>query len=109
MIGHWLDAFWSRVAKRAARDPALRALKHELSTVGTYFESMTYDELNDPDRDHVVTRQVDGMAMTFSGDAYDVRPNGDIAFCIDASIPGRRFSWLPSYRFFKRRDGSVYY
>ena len=109
MIGRWLDAFWTRVAKKAGRDPVIRALERELSTVGKHFESMAYDELIDFDQDHVVTRRVDGIDMTFSGEAYDVRPNGDVAFCIDASTPGRRFTWLPSYRFFKRRDGSIYY
>jgi hypothetical protein len=109
MIKRCLEAYWSRVAERASRDPVLQVVQRELSTVGKRFESMTYEELIAADADHEITRRVDGIEMTFSGEAYDVRPNGDIAFCIDASIPGRRFSWMPSHRFFKRRDGSVYY
>jgi hypothetical protein len=109
MFRRLLDAYWSRIERKALRDPVIEALKHALDIVGKRFEAMSYDELCKPAEELSFTIESGGMEMTFSAEAFDTKPNGDLGFCIDASTPGRRFSWQPSYQFYKRRDGSVYH
>jgi hypothetical protein len=48
--------------------------------------------------------------VIFQIDRCDRLPNQDLCICIDAKskLP-TWFGIKPSYRFFKRRDGSVYY
>jgi len=42
-------------------------------------------------------------------EAFQVDRNGDLHVSIDAGTRGCALSWQPSYRFVKRKDGSVYY
>ena len=75
---------------------------------GERLEETPYEVLADPHAELSLTRTVDGHQLAFSVEVYDRKPNGDLAVCIDADgLP--TLLMKPSYRFSKRRDGSVYY
>ncbi len=77
--------------------------------VGREFEGRAYEALTRPAEELSLERDFDGVRLYFSAEAYDTKQNGDLCFCIDASgVPTFPYPG-PSWRFFKRRDGSVYY
>jgi hypothetical protein len=82
----------------------MRAAAQEL---GREFESRSYEELLQPAEALSGSRIFSGDLLLFSAEAYRVDDNGDIHFCIDVSGLPTTVSWLPSYQFTKRRDGSV--
>jgi hypothetical protein len=108
LISRLIDAYFSRVDRKHQADPVVQALRRELESVGKQFEAMTYEELLDC-QELSFTRRVSEIEVTFSTDLFVVRPNGDLGFCIDASTSSRRFRWQPSYQFYKRKNGGVYY
>ena len=75
--------------------------------IGREFESRPYEELLQPAEVLSVSRVFNGDLLHFAAEAYQVDSNGDIHFCIDVSGLSTTTSWLPSYQFIKRRDGSV--
>ena len=75
--------------------------------VGREFECKPYEELLQPAEVLSVSRIFDGDLLHFAAEAYRVDRNGDIHFSIDVSGLPTTTSWLPSYQFIKRRDGSV--
>lgn len=79
-------------------------------SVGREYEAKCYDELRRPAEELSTTRIIDGVEVFFSAEAYEVKPNGDVCFCVDvdARLP-TLLGVKPSYQFVKRRDGSVYY
>ena len=78
--------------------------------IGREFEAKSYEELRDHGaEDFDSDRIVDGVRVHYSGEAYRTLANGDLAFNIDVSgLPTRGWAH-PSYHFYKRPDGSVYY
>jgi hypothetical protein len=105
-----LRALSSEEAEAARRrDPVYALLRRELDRIGPEFEARPYDALCAGAEALSFSRTVDGVEIHFSAEAFDQLPNGDMAFCIDASARPNRTGVQPSYRFFKRRDGSVYH
>ena len=86
-------------------------LRTETDRVGEEVERWTYevlDRVGEPPPP--IERDVGGVSASFQIDCYDTLPNGDLAICVDAwGGPPTLFGVKPSYRFFKRRDGTVYY
>lgn len=88
-----------------------RLLRVETDRVGAEVEQWSYEQLDrDAEDQPLIERQLETAKVTFQIDRYDRLPNQDLCICIDAksTLP----TWLgikPSYRFFKRQDGSVYY
>ena len=91
------------------KDPVYALLRREVEKVGREFEAMPYERLLEPAEVLSLTRVVDGVEISFSAEAFNVKSNGDIGFCIDAHTTPKRTWAQPSYQFFKRKDGSVYY
>ncbi len=85
-------------------------LRDALAVVGPEFERRPYDELRDrPAEVLSFVREFGGFQLAFSAEASEELENGDIAFWIDASgLPTFPYPG-PSWRFFKRPDGSVYH
>lgn len=107
-LWHRLRAgYWRNVEQRCLEDPVCERLRRELAAVGKEFEAMPYERLLEPAEKLSFSRVVDGIEMSFSAEAYDVKKNGDICFCIDARARPARTRWQPSYRFVKRKDGTV--
>ena len=101
-------AAWRERRARLERNHTL--LRRAADEIGREFEAKSYEELRDHGaEDFDSERIVDGVRIHYSGEAYRTLANGDLAFNIDVSgLPIR--GWRrPSYHFYKRPDGSVYY
>ncbi|WOB42356.1 hypothetical protein HNI00_03665 [Thermoleptolyngbya oregonensis NK1-22] len=88
-----------------------RLLRAETNRVGAEVEQWSYEQLDqDAENQPPLERQVEAVPVIFQIDRCDRLPNQDLCICIDAKskLP-TGFGIKPSYRFFKRRDGSVYY
>lgn len=83
-------------------------LRREVEIEGKKFEKMNYEELKKPAEELSTSRVVDGVEIHFSAEAYNTKDNGDLCFCIDANGLPCLFI-KPSYQFFKRKNGTVYY
>jgi hypothetical protein len=104
-----IDQYWDSVARKCERDENCRKLRQELHKVAKEYEAMTYERLLAPAEELSTSREINGFTVHFSAEAYDIKKNGDICFCIDAEGLPTKARWKPSYRFFKRKDGSVYH
>ena len=92
------------------QDPVYALLRREVDKVGKNLESMPYDDLmrRMDSEEASWDTSVDGVAVSFSAEVFQVKRNGDAGICIDARAEPNRTRWQPSYQFFKRKDGSVY-
>jgi hypothetical protein len=101
MISHLLQGYRSNWA----------LLRAETERVGAEVEQWSYNALNRAAEEQpLIERIIGGMPVHFQIDCYNTLPDGTLAICIDArgGLP-TLLGIKPSYRFFKRRDGSVYY
>src|SRR5215471_1631262 len=100
MLGKWL-------ATRKKNFATLRSLAER---IGKEFESMPYDALRDPTQPVSYEREIDGIRLTWTADVLETKSNGDIWFDIAfrAELP-TVFGVMPTYSFYKRRDGTVYH
>jgi hypothetical protein len=94
------------------RDPIYALLRREVQVVGRQFEALPYERLLDFDDSLAYqAKNIDGIDIYFNSDLISVEKNGDLHICIDAQavVPG--WKWrdvLPSYDFWKRKDGTVF-
>lgn len=109
LLNQLLSRHWENVEQRCCEDQICQLLLHEIAVVGKEFESMEYDRLLEPAETLSFSRVVDGIELSFSAEAYNIKKNGDICFCIDARATPNRTRWQPSYQFFKRKDQTVYH
>ena len=109
-------------------------LKREVEKVGREYEKKSYQELLRPAEQNFTIRMIaislrepaklttrnestslaQGEALRdrkiyFNAEAYHVKPDGTLCFCIDADGLPTIFGVKPSYHFYKRPDNSVYY
>ena len=79
--------------------------------VGKEFECKSYDALleNSEENFEYPDKEYGGYNISFSGEAC-LQKNGDIHYTLDLHCNVPFIAWaLPSYVFYKRKDGSVYY
>ena len=91
------------------KDPIYALLRREVTNVGKEFERLPYERLLVAAEGLSFSRVIEGVEISFSAEAFDVKPNGDAGFCVDASADPNRTGKQPSYQFYKRKDGTVYY
>ncbi|OGW66695.1 MAG: hypothetical protein A3H49_00355 [Nitrospirae bacterium RIFCSPLOWO2_02_FULL_62_14] len=91
------------------KDPIYALLRREVTNVGKEFERLPYERLLVAAEVLSFSRVIEGVEISFSAEAFDVKPNGDAGFCVDASADPNRTGKQPSYQFYKRKDGTVYY
>jgi hypothetical protein len=103
-----LDRSWDSRERCCGRDPVCRVLRQEVKRVGREFEALPYERLLKP-ASLSFSRTVDGTEIFFAAEAFQIDRNGDLHFWIDARARGCAPTWQPSYRFVKRKDGSIYY
>ena len=86
-------------------------LRKTASIVGAEIESWPYEKLSQPAEDISFIREINGISISFSIDAYEKNNIGDIHICIDvnSNIPTFPYIKLPSYIFWKKQNESVYY
>ena len=106
-LGGRSEAYWDRVSQDCEADENCRKMRAAAQELGREFASKPYEELLEPAEVLSGSRVFDGDLLHFSAEAYCVDDNGDIHFCIDVNGLPTTTSWLPSYQFIKRRDGSV--
>jgi hypothetical protein len=89
----------------------IKLLRNISDSVGSEIESWDYQELLKPSEKISFSRQINGIDVFFSIEAYETKSNEDIHVCvdIDSNIPTFPYIKQPSYVFWKRKDGSVYY
>jgi hypothetical protein len=96
-----------RFLERRRQNVAL--LRRALEAIGAEFEARPYDGLTKGADELSFEREFEGVRLSFSAEAYRTKKNGDLCFCIDAcGLPTFPYPG-PSWHFYKRRDGSVYY
>ncbi len=85
-------------------------LRAAANTVGAEYEAMSYEELQRPAEILSTEREIEGIRVTFSTEAYNTKPNQDLCVSVDvwAALP-TFLGVKPSYHFYKRPDGTVYY
>jgi len=86
-----------------------RLLKRELDVVATELEALDQESLRARAESDDVVRLVDGRELRFWLSICEPRADGELEVCIDADGLPTWFGVKPSYHFFKRADGSVYY
>ena len=84
-------------------------MRVELNKIGRLFESRPYEELQKRAEELSSEQIINGRKLFFSAEAYRIKENGDLCFCIDCDGLPTAFLPGPSYHFYKRKDGSVYY
>lgn len=100
--------WWHR--RRQERNDNFSLLRSAADHLGPQFEAESYERLIDELDCSEGELEWRGIRVRYTAQSYDVKANGDLCFCIDvyAGLP-TPFGGNPSYRFVKRRDGSVYY
>lgn len=84
-------------------------LKQEVEKFGQNYQEKSYQEiLHFADQD-VIIKSVDNSLRSCSIEVYHVQKDGTIEVSIDAYGLPTLFGFKPSYHFYKRQDGSVYY
>lgn len=88
-----------------------RLLRVETDRIGAEVEHWSYEQLDrDAEDQPLIERQFGAVQVIFQIERCDRLSNQDLCICIDAkSALPTWFGIKPSYRFYKRRDGSVYY
>lgn len=86
-------------------------LREECDRVGRQVEQWSYESLNQAAEEQpAIEGWVAGVLVRFQVDCYTTLSNGDLAISVDTygGLP-TLFGMKPSYQFFKRPDGTVYY
>jgi hypothetical protein len=93
--------------RRVRNQVFLRRLRDE---VGTEIEAWPYETLSRPAEEISFTREIDGVTVWFSIEVYERNTVGDIHVCVDVDANLPLFPLAsPSYVFWKRLDGTIYY
>lgn len=112
MIGRWLRKCTDKYRRRRQRlEDNYRFLREAADREGETLEALPYETLrNLPDEYVGYSKTIDGIECRFSADVYEEMKNGDLSIGLDinADLP-TKWGVKPSYNFYKRPDGSVYY
>jgi hypothetical protein len=94
-------------ARRKSNQLFLRRVAAE---VGKEIGGWTYEKLSRPAEEISFTRVIDNIPISFSVESYEKNKDGDLHVCldVDAKLPTLSIT-LPSYVFWKKADGGVYY
>jgi hypothetical protein len=84
-------------------------LRRAADTFGAEYEQMSYAALQQSAEMLSGQRVFEGHTLLIAAEAYDKKANDDLCFCVDVSGLPTLLGIKPSYHFFKRPDGSVYY
>ncbi|MEL4897442.1 hypothetical protein [Crocosphaera sp. Alani8] len=84
-------------------------LWQEAEKIGREYEKRSYQEILSSEAKTVIINLSDDQKITFSMDAYHIKKNGTVAVSIDADGLPTILGIKPSYHFYKKSDGSVYY
>jgi hypothetical protein len=105
-LRRWFQNFRRQNDRRPANYRWLAAIAAE---IGEDWEGKAYGELFAADETFGQLHR-EGRAIAYTVNVFDQLRNGDLGVCIDlhSDLP-TPCGILPSYQFYKRPDGSVYY
>ena len=83
-------------------------MERAVEKIGKKYEQKSYEELLYCSEESVL-KLAENQTITCYAEAYHVQKNGTICFCIDADGLPTIFGIKPSYHFYKRINGSVYW
>ncbi len=84
-------------------------LRQEVEKFGKDYQKKSYEEILSFSDQDVILKSIENAHISCSIEAYHRQKNGTIAVSIDAYGLPTIFGIKPSYHFYKRLDGSVYY
>lgn len=86
-------------------------LRQAANTVGKEIEEWSYEKLSQPAEVISFSREIDNVTVSFSLEAYEENKAGDLHMCVDVDARISKFPYLkiPSYVFWKKKDGGIYY
>jgi hypothetical protein len=92
------------------RDPIYACSAAKVEKAGKRLEAMPYEDLlrSVASEDASWDTVVDGVAISFSTEIFQIKRDGDAGICIDARAEPNRTRWQPSYHSSSGKDGSVY-
>ncbi|MHB0959523.1 MAG: hypothetical protein ACYC6N_03500 [Pirellulaceae bacterium] len=108
-VRDWLTRRGRAGEAQRMQDPIYALLRAEVTRLGKQFEALPFERLLEPDESWSMTKVVEGITLSFEAELFKIKDNGDIGVCIDARAEPNRTGRQPSYQFYKRKDGSVYY
>ena len=105
----WIELCPITKSQRQQLQQNYQILKQEVEEFGKDYQEKLYQEILDFPEKNVIIKSVDNSQINCSIEAYHLQKNGTIEVSIDAYGLPTLFGVKPSYHFYKRRDGSVYY
>lgn len=86
-------------------------LRRAANTVGKEIEEWSYEKLSKPAEEISFIREFENVKVSFSVEGYEKNEKGDLHLCVDvdARIPTFPYIKKPSYVFWKKQDGNIYY
>ncbi len=86
-----------------------RILQQVVDLVATEYQQKPYEDLLLPAEHLSMIRVINGQEFYFSAEAYTLLKDGTLCFCIDVKGLPTLFGIKPSYHFYMRPDGSIYF
>ncbi len=105
----WVELFPITKQQREKLQENYQILWQEVEKFGKEYERKSYTEILSSPAKTIIINLPEDQPISFSIDAYHVEKNGTIAVCIDADGLPTLLGIKPSYHFYKRPDGSIYY
>ncbi|MGB5596183.1 MAG: hypothetical protein WBM32_00475 [Crocosphaera sp.] len=103
-----IELFPIRKKQRQKLRRSYQFLQQEVEKFGKVYEQKSYEEILYSEAKTVIVKSEKGE-ISCSIEAYHIQKNGTIAVSIDADGLPTIFGIKPSYHFYKRPDGLVYY
>ncbi|MDJ0579132.1 hypothetical protein [Crocosphaera sp.] len=104
-----IELFPFRKKHRQKLQENYQILWQEAEKIGKDYEKRSYQEILSSPAKTVIINLADNQQISCSIDAYDVQKNGNVAVSIDAAGLPTILGIKPSYHFYKKPDGSIYY
>ncbi len=84
-------------------------LWQEVEKIGKEYEQKSYNKILSSPAKTIIINLYEDQQISCSIDAYHVQKNGTVAVSIDADGLPTILGIKPSYHFYKKPDGSIYY
>ena len=104
-----IELFPLRKQQRQKLEQNYQTLWQELEKIGKDYEQKSYTEILSSPAKTIIINLSEDQQISFSIDAYHVQKNGTLEVSIDADGLPTMLGIKPSYHFYKKPDGSIYY
>lgn len=104
-----VELFPLRKKQRQTLRENYQILWRESEKIGQEYEQKSYMEILSSPAKTIIINLSEEQQISCSIDAYHVQKNGTVEVSIDANGLPTIFGIKPSYHFYKKPDGSIYY